>query len=208
MKSYRSNFILVLLIQCIILSLFSCGDDDTSAYVNLDNASNITNNQNNTNYNLFNNGKPNNNQNGEPNNNQTENNLSNQSSNNEVSNDTVNITQIIAGTGGTTLDENISEFKMNRDINKKTGEYTITYKVLESLSEHGFVEIRNVFTDKKPTTRHSTPSRRSRSTVKNKYIRVGNGLDFRFHSVKSNSSKRSTRRARVKRGYLYTRSAP
>ena len=91
MKSYRSNFILVLLIQCIILSLFSCGDDDTSAYVNLDNASNITNNQNNTNYNLFNNGKPNNNQNGEPNNNQTENNLSNQSSNNEVSNDTVNI---------------------------------------------------------------------------------------------------------------------
>ena len=119
----------------------------------------------------------------------------------EKGNDTVNITQIIAGTGGTTLDENISEFKMNRDINKKTGEYTITYKVLESLSEHGFVEIRKL-------RRHSTPSRRSRSTVKNKYIRVGNGLDFRFHSVKSNSSKRSTRRARVKRGYLYTRSAP
>ena len=112
----------------------------------------------------------------------------------EKGNDTVNITQIIAGTGGTTLDENISEFKMNRDINKKTGEYTITYKVLESLSEHGFVEIRNVFTDKKPTTRHSTPSRRSRSTVKNKYIRLGNGLDFRFHSVKSNSSKRRTRK--------------
>ena len=134
----------------------------------------------------------------------------------EKGDDTVNITQIIAGTGGTTLDKNISESKMNKDINKKTGEYTITYKVLESLSEHGFVEIRNVFTDKKPTTRHSTPSRtrhatpsrRSRSTVKNKYIRLGNGLDFRFHSVKSNSSKRSTRRARVKRGSLYTTSAP
>jgi hypothetical protein len=123
---------------------------------------------------------------------------------------TVNITQIIAGTGGTTLDENISESKMNTDINKKTGEYTITYKVLESLSEHGFVEIRNVFTDKKPTTRHSTPSRRSRSTVKNKYIRLGNGLDFRFHSVKSNSSKRNTRKSRVtnKTGILNTKSAP
>ena len=145
----------------------------------------------------------------------------------EKGNDTVNITQIIAGTGGTTLDKNISESKMNTDINKKTGEYTITYQVLESLSEHGFVEIRNgrngrndgnvLFTEiKKPTmihstpsrTRHATPSRRSRSTVKNKYIRLGNGLDFRFHSVKSNSSKRSTRRARVKRGSLYTRSAP
>ena len=145
----------------------------------------------------------------------------------EKGDDTVNITQIIAGTGGTTLDKNISESKMNTDINKETGEYTITYQVLESLSEHGFVEIRNgrngrndgnvLFTEiKKPTmihstpsrTRHATPSRRSRSTVKNKYIRLGNGLDFRFHSVKSNSSKRSTRRARVKRGILYTRSAP
>ena len=107
----------------------------------------------------------------------------------EKGDDTVNITQIIAGTGGTTLDKNISESKMNTDINKETGEYTITYKVLESLSEHGFVEIRKL-------RRHSTPSRRSRSTVKNKYIRLGNGLDFRFHSVKSNSSKRNTRKYR------------
>lgn len=129
----------------------------------------------------------------------------------EKGNDTVNITQIIAGTGGTTLDANINPTELYKETEKKTGKYTITYKVLESLSEHGFVEIRNgrndgnvLFTKtKKPTTRYSTPSRmrhytprRSRSTVKNKYIRLGNGLDFRFHSVKSNSSKRSTRKYR------------
>ena len=135
----------------------------------------------------------------------------------EKGNDTVNITQIIAGTGGTTLDKNINPTELYKETEKKTGEYTITYKVLESLSEHGFVEIRNVFTDKKPTTRHSTPSRtrhatpsrRSRSTVKNKYIRLGNGLDFRFHSVKSNSSKRNTRKYRLKnkRDILNTKSA-
>ena len=127
----------------------------------------------------------------------------------EKGNDTVNITQIIAGTGGTTLDENISKSKLNKHINKKTGEYTITYQVLESLSEHGFVEIRK-------SRRHSTSSRsRSRSIVENEYKRLGNALDFRFHSVKSNSSKRrtlkskrSTRRARVKRGILNTKSAP
>ena len=98
------------------------------------------------------------------------------------------ITQVIAGTGGTTLD--IIPLNYDKIITKNIENKKTEYEIKSSIQQHGFVEIREKL------QLDSRKSARVGLRRTSNYTPIGNGLEYRFHAVNPTSRISSTRRKR------------